>query len=120
MGSVHGFMTTRSPTGSTKQPSSVVLSTNKDLPSDVSLLHMAFQACVGIPFTKQLCIDRSVGTMANGAPFTNGFVLKHKRTLLSFVTANTRCVRIQSQSVIGKCIALVDVVTIRTVKEVVA
>lgn len=67
---------------------------------DVSLRHdralelrVAFQAEIGIPFHQEFGIYRSVGGMAYGTAFPQGFMLEYKRPGLLAVALGTTLVQ---------------------------
>jgi hypothetical protein len=81
-----GLMTTGVPAGSALQEARVVKATDEDLATWRLLLEVTLKAERGVALGQEFGVDRPVRVMTRGAPFAQGFVFEHVRSLLGGVT----------------------------------
>lgn len=83
---VNGLVAAGCPAGAARQEEGVVEPSDQDLAILLLFLEMALKAKGGVAGPKHLGIDRSVGLVADGAAFTESFMLEHEGPPLHLVT----------------------------------
>jgi hypothetical protein len=102
LGPVDRLMATGAPTSALANKGGVVEPADDQLSPGGLLLEMAFHAEGGVAFGQELGIDRSVGAMARGAAFAEGFVLEHMRAALAWVASQAALVGRKQGSATGQ------------------
>jgi hypothetical protein len=82
---VNGLVAAGCPAGAARQEKGVVEPSDQDLTIRRLFLEVALKAQGGVACPKHLGIDRSVGQVAGGATFTEGFMLEHEGPPLHLV-----------------------------------
>ena len=78
---MHGFVTSGSPASALLHAQGVVGASNHE-PATADLLEMTFQAEIRVALGEHLGVDRAMGGVADGAAFSEGFVLEGIRANL--------------------------------------
>ena len=85
MRTVNGLVAAGCPAGAARQEKGVVEPPDQDLTIRLLFLKMALKAQRGVSRPKHLGIDRSVGQVADGAAFTESFMLEYVGSPLHLV-----------------------------------
>lgn len=88
MRTVDGFVAAAGPAGAPAHAAGVILAADEKLPVRPLFLEMALEAEDGIPLREEPCIHGTVGLVAGGATFPDGFVLKGERAALRDMAAS--------------------------------
>lgn len=89
---VDRFVASGRPAGALLHAHSVIGTANEE-PAATDLLHVAFEAEIRVALSQQLGINRAMDRVTGGAAFAHGFMLKDRRTTLSWVAAEAHVIQ---------------------------